>query len=75
MITSNEEIKIKDEVAKAYKVYLRNFEAGNMKAIEASCSFPLNFDADGEVKLFKISYLVFLFAYFSTSPRKKEYSK
>jgi len=41
MITSNEEIKIKDEVAQAYKVYLRNFEAGDMKAIEASCSFPL----------------------------------
>ncbi len=41
MITSNEEIKIKDEVAQAYKVYLRNFEAGDMKAIETSCSFPL----------------------------------
>ena len=41
MITSNEEIRIKDDVTKAYKVYLRNFEAGDMKAIEASCSFPL----------------------------------
>ena len=52
MITSNEEIKIKDEVAQAYKVYLRNFEAGDMKAIETSCSLPLSFDSDGEVKLF-----------------------
>ena len=52
MITSNEEIRIKDEVTQAYKVYLRNFEAGDMKAIEASCSFPLSFDSDGEVKSF-----------------------
>ena len=52
MITSNEEIKIKDEVTKAYKVYLRNFEAGDMKAIEASCSFPLSFDSNGEVESF-----------------------
>ena len=52
MITSNEEIRIKDEVTQAYKVYLRNFEAGDMKAIETSCSFPLSFDSDGEVKSF-----------------------
>ena len=49
MITFNEEIIIKDDVTQAYKVYLRNFEAGDMKAIEASCSFPLSFDSDGEV--------------------------
>ena len=41
MITSNEEIRIKDEVTQAYKVYLRNFEAGDMKAIEAHVLFPL----------------------------------
>ena len=41
MITSNEEIRIKDDVTQAYKVYLRNVEAGDMKAIETSCSFPL----------------------------------
>lgn len=52
MITPNEEIKLKEEVAKAYKIYLKNFEAGDMKAIETSCSFPLSFDADGEVKSF-----------------------
>ena len=52
MITSTEEIRIKDEVTQAYKVYLRNFEAGDMKAIEASCSFPISFDSDGEIKSF-----------------------
>ena len=52
MITSNEEIRIKDDVTQAYKVYLRNVEAGDMKAIETSCSFPLSFDSDGEVKSF-----------------------
>ena len=52
MITSNEEIRIKDDVTQAYKVYLRNFEAGDMKARETSCSFPLSFDFDGEVKSF-----------------------
>ena len=30
MITPNEEIKLKEEVAKAYKIYLKNFEAGDM---------------------------------------------
>ena len=52
MITPNKEIRIKDDVTQAYKVYLRNFEAGDMKAIETSCSFPLSFDSDGEVKSF-----------------------
>ena len=36
MITPNEEIKLKEEVAKAYKIYLKNFESYGNKICEFS---------------------------------------
>ena len=42
----------KKKLLKRIKSILKIFKPGDITAIETSCSFPLSFDADGEVKSF-----------------------